>query len=129
MNECGLGVSITSAGQPVGNMEFSRKPAITGLQFWAVIRSLLENCKDVDEAIHLAQEIPIASNINLMVADKKGQAALIESFNGKKAWRKIDSSDSFICSANHVHLPELKDYDPKGMRNSFFRYELICQTC
>ncbi|TCO77921.1 C45 family autoproteolytic acyltransferase/hydolase [Marinisporobacter balticus] len=130
MNEHGLAVSQTSAGMPVGNFQFARKPAILGLQFWAVIRSILENCKNVNEAIELAKEIPIAYNINMLVADKHGNAALIESFNGEKAIRKIDANtdEKFICSTNHIHLPELKHYEPKSMKNSISRYELIHDT-
>ena len=130
LNEQGLAVSQTSAGMPVGNFEFARKPAIVGLQFWAVIRSVLENCKNVNEAIELAMEIPIAYNINMLVADKDGNAALIESFNGEKAIKIIDAStdEKFICSTNHIHLPKLKHYEPKSMKNSILRYELIHDT-
>ncbi len=127
MNEHGLAVSQTSAGLPVGEMEFARKPAIIGLQFWAVIRSILENCKNVDEAVYFAQQMPIAYNINMLMADKAGKAVLLETFNGEKAVKRIDVSteEQFLCSTNHVHLPELKHYDPMSMRNSVIRYELI----
>jgi predicted choloylglycine hydrolase len=127
MNECGLGVSQTSAGLPVCNFEGGRKPAIVGLQFWAVIRSVLENCKDVNEAITYVQNMPIAYNINLMVADKMGNAALIESLDGKKAIKRISISteEQFLCSTNHVHLEELKKFEPKSMKNSVVRYNLI----
>lgn len=127
MNECGLGVSQTSSGLPVGNFEWARKPAIVGLQFWAVIRSVLENCKDVNEAINYVKDMPIAYNINLVVADKMGNAALIESFDGKKAFKSISSStkEQFICSTNHIHLEELKKFEPKSMKNSVVRYNLI----
>jgi predicted choloylglycine hydrolase len=130
MNEHGLAASMTSAGLPVGNFEFAAKPAIVGLQFWAVIRSVLENCKDVDEAIQWTKQMPIACNINMLVADKSGCAALIESFNGMKAVKKIDAQakDQFICSTNHVHLPELKAYTPMSMKNSLERYKLIYDT-
>ena len=130
MNECGLAVSQTSAGIPVGNMEFARKPAVTGLQFWAVIRSILENCSNVDDAVYLATQIPIAYNINLLVADKNGSAVLFESFDGNKCIKKIDenSPDQFICSTNHIHLPELKQYESQSMKNSLIRYELINRT-
>jgi Predicted choloylglycine hydrolase len=130
MNEYGLAVSQTSAGLPVGSMEFARKPAIKGLQFWAVIRSVLENCRSVDEAVYLSKQMPIAYNINMMLADRDGNAALVESFNGEKAVKKIgrESEEHFICSTNHVHLPELKKYDPMSMRNSVVRYNLIDDT-
>jgi predicted choloylglycine hydrolase len=130
MNEMGLVVSQTSTGMPVGNFNSARKPAIVGLQFWAVIRSVLENCKNVDEAIKLSMEMPIAYNINMLVADRDGNAALIESFDGEKAVKKIDAGtkENFICSTNHIHLEELKHHDPKSMRNSLYRYELINNT-
>ncbi len=60
------------------------KPAIVGLQFWAVIRYLLENCKDVDEALEYLKDMPIAYNINLLLADKSGNIALVETLDGKK---------------------------------------------
>lgn len=127
MNEWGLGVSQTSNGLPVGNFEWARKPGIIGLQFWAVIRSVLENCKDVNEAINYVKDMPIAYNINLVAADKKGNAALIESFDGKKAVKSISNStkEQFICSTNHIHLEELKKFEPKSMKNSVVRYNLI----
>ena len=78
INECGLMVGQTSCGMPVGNMKVMRKPAIIGLQFWAVIRSLLENCKNVNEAVYSLKDMPIAYNINLILADKHGRAALFE---------------------------------------------------
>ncbi len=127
INEHGLAVSQTSAGIPVGNFEFAAKPAITGLQFWAVIRSVLENCKDVDEAIRWTKDMPIAYNINLMAADPGGRAALIETFNGKKSVKRIDgqTKEQFLHSANHVHLPELKPYAPLSMKNSLERCRII----
>lgn len=130
MNEKGLAVSQSSAGLPVGNFEFARKPVIAGLQFWAVLRSVLENCRDVDEAIAWSLKMPIAYNINMLVADKTGAAALIETFNGEKAVRRIGKGDAkgYICSTNHVHLPELMAKDPFSMKNSLHRYRLICDT-
>lgn len=75
-----------------------------------------------DEAILWTRNMPIAFNIYMLVVDKSGDAALIESFNGIKAVKKIDalSKEQFICSTNHVHLPELEAYTPKSMNNSCF---------
>ncbi len=130
MNEFGLAVSQSSSGMPVGNFDCPKKPVITGLQFWAVIRAVLEKCKDVDEAVKLSMQMPIAFDINMIVADPNGNAALIESFDGKKAIKRIDaaSKEQFICSTNHIHLPELKELSPLSIRNSITRYDLINQT-
>lgn len=126
INEQGLAVSQTSSGVPVGNFDFAAKPAIVGLQFWAVIRSVLENCKTVEDAVRFTKDMPIAFNINLMVADKN-EAALIETYNGEKAIRRIDSGSEkqFLSSTNHIHMEELKKHSPKSMRNSVSRYELL----
>lgn len=130
MNEHGLAVGQTSAGFPVGNFEFTLKPAVTGLQCWAVIRSVLENCKNVEEVIQWTKEMPIAYNINLIAADKNGHAVLVESFNGNKAIREInaESKEQYLCSTNHVHLQELKSFAPVSMKNSIKRYQRICDT-
>lgn len=130
MNEHGLAVSQSSAGLPVGNFEFAAKPAITGLQFWAAIRSVLENCRNVDEVIQWTKDMPIAYNINLIAADPEGSALLLETFNGKKAFKRIDrnTKDQFIHSTNHVHLQELKTLAPLSMKNSLIRYKLIEET-
>ncbi|WFD10911.1 C45 family autoproteolytic acyltransferase/hydolase [Tepidibacter hydrothermalis] len=127
INECGLMVGQTSCGMPVGNMEIMRKPAITGLQFWAVIRSLLENCKDVNEALQSLMDMPIAYNINLILADKFGRAALFETLDGKKAVQEIDGTTTkqYIHSTNHAHLPEIAEIEPLAMEHSVCRYEFI----
>lgn len=130
MNEHGLAISQSSAGLPVGNFEFAAKPAIKGLQFWAVIRSVLENCKDVEEVIKWTRDMPIAYNINMIAADKNGNAVLLESYNGEKAYKKIDSStkEQHIASTNHVHLESLNKNVKVGMANSIVRYNLINST-
>ncbi|MBN1535127.1 MAG: hypothetical protein JW908_00240 [Anaerolineales bacterium] len=129
LNECGLAVSMSSCGFPVGGLELMRKPALRGLQFWAVIRTLLENCKDVGEAISFVRDIPIAYNINLLLADRSGSAALVETLDGKMAIKQIDKTaePQYLHATNHVHLPELKQYEPMVMRHSKQRYEFISQ--
>lgn len=127
MNEHGLVVSQSSAGMPVGALPMMRKPKVTGLQFWAVIRTVLEQCRTVDEALTLVIEMPISYNINMILADRDGKAALVETLDGRKAVKKIDSKspEQFLCATNHLVLPELKDMEPMKMKNSAARYELI----
>lgn len=129
VNECGLAVSMSSCGFPVSNMEGMRPPAIKGLQFWAVIRSLLENCKDVEEALKLALEMPIAFNINLYLADASGVGALIETMNGEVAYEKITTSDAKHClyGTNHIAIPSFQHLEPVGMRNSKVRFDKITE--
>lgn len=124
MNEHGLGVSMSSNGFPVGALPFMGKPALNGLQFWAVIRSLLENCKNVKEALALLKDMPIAYNLNLLLTDKNNNAALFETFNGVKEVKEIDntSNESFLLATNHPVLPNMQKLESKGMEHSVLRY-------
>ena len=85
INGKGLAVSMTSLWFPVSNLPGMRAPVLKGLQFWAVIRSLLENCGDAKEALEKVMEMPIAYNINLFLADCSGTGILFETMNGEKA--------------------------------------------
>jgi predicted choloylglycine hydrolase len=128
-NECGLAVTMTSCGFPVGSASYMRQPKVIGLQFWAVIRSLLENCKDVYEALYFMKEMPIAYNLNLMLVDKSGHIALVETLDGHKAVKQIDStgSEQYLFTTNHPVLPDIIPYEPQAMRHSLQRYEWIRQ--
>lgn len=127
INECGLGVTMSSCGLPVGAAKEMRAPKIRGLQFWAVIRSILENCSDVFETLKFIKDMPIAYNLNMIVADKSGNAVLVETMDGMKAIKKIapTTDQDYLCAANHVVLPELKEYEPQFMKNSLVRFKLI----
>lgn len=127
VNECGLSVTMSSCGFPVGAQPFMRAPKIKGLMFWAVIRALLENCADVEEAIAYVRDMPIAYNLNLIVADKAGNAALIETLDGEKAVKRIgpDTKEQMLAATNHVLLPELMPDEPEVMLHSIKRYDYI----
>lgn len=129
INECGLAVAMSSCGLPVSNIEGMRPPKVKGLQFWAVIRGILDQCKDVEEALKLALDMPIAFNINLYLADAKGNAVLLETIDGHKAYKQISrqTSEKYVCGTNHIVLPEIQQYEPMGMRNSVVRYEKLTQ--
>lgn len=127
INECGLAVSMSSCGLPVSNIEGMRASKVKGLQFWAVIRSLLENCKNVEEALKLVSEMPIAYNINLYLADIEGNAVLFETMDSHIAYKQISEATSkkYICGTNHIVLSDLRRYEPMAMRNSIVRYEKL----
>lgn len=126
INECGLAVTMSSCGLPVGALEKMRRPALAGLQYWAAIRALLENCKDVEEALAYLKDMPIAFNVNLTVADKAGNAALIETMDGRMAVQKLGEA-GYLAATNHVVIPELKAYEPFVMGHSAKRLEVVEQ--
>jgi predicted choloylglycine hydrolase len=120
LNEHGLCVTM-SAGVPGSN------PQEEGCKFWMVIRTLLERCRNVSEALELIQEIPIAFNVNLILADKTGEAALIEIACFHRVVKRIGSasSEQFLCSTNHFTLPEMLPYDANRRWHSIARYQAI----
>ncbi|MDA1777406.1 C45 family autoproteolytic acyltransferase/hydrolase [Bacillus cereus group sp. BY9-3LC] len=125
VNEHGLSVTFSACGQPVGNIAGLRKPAVRGLQCFAVIRVLLEKCKNVQEAKSLIEEIPIASNINLIVADPL-DAARIEIFDGYKSITSIDEeSQDFIVSTNHAISLPIQKLSNRRLEQSTNRYHTL----
>lgn len=126
-NEHGLAVTMSSCGFPVGALPYMRAPKIKGLQFWAVIRALLENCKDVDEALAYLEGMPIAYNLNMILMDKAGHAALVETLDGRTAFKRIgpDSAEQLLFATNHAVLPELASAEPQVMAHSVRRYAYI----
>lgn len=127
MNEHGLAVCITSNGIPVGNFEGGRKPGVDGFMFWAVVRGILEQCRNVDEAIAWAMEVPIGFNINLMLADGSGEIGLLQCMDGHKAYVAASDGDAtdHLAVTNHVVLPDIKPYETELLDNSIVRRTLI----
>jgi predicted choloylglycine hydrolase len=120
INEHGLCVTM-SAGAPMAPAE----PG--GCIFWAVIRTVLDRCHNVDEAIELIQTIPISFNVNLMLADRSGQAAVMEIASSHRAVRRIRAGapEGTLIATNHYILPEMMPYDLGRMWNSVTRYQTI----
>ncbi|MFX0094866.1 MAG: C45 family autoproteolytic acyltransferase/hydrolase, partial [Candidatus Hodarchaeota archaeon] len=106
-NEHGLCVSMTGAG--IFGVPTKKK----GLMFWAIIRSLLDQCTTVDEALKLIETMPIAEFFTLLLVDRHGSAALIEIADGTKGIRYItnDAPEKFLFSTNHFNLPETVEYN------------------
>ncbi|MGE6632058.1 C45 family autoproteolytic acyltransferase/hydolase [Bacillus sp. NPDC077027] len=124
MNEHGLSVTFSACGAPVGNEPGLKPPQVAGLQIYHVIRFVLDQCKTVQEAITYVHEMPVASNVHLMFADRKGHTAAIEIVNGEQVVRRPTAD--YIAATNHP----LADVQKQGFTkyNSVRRYELITDT-
>lgn len=120
MNEHGLGIAM-SAGSP------GSQPQGKGLQFWAVIRTLLGRCRTVDEALARLNEMPLNSRSVISIADRGGKAALVEIFDAGHAVRVIsaDSPEQYLCATNHYNLPAMAKYNSNRMRQSLQRFDAI----
>ncbi|MFJ5671392.1 C45 family autoproteolytic acyltransferase/hydrolase [Bacillus safensis] len=89
-----------------------------------VIRSVLESCQTVEESIRSIQEMPVASNVHIMLADRKGEAAVIEIIDGQKRVRRPETG--YIAATNHP----VADQTAKGMtkHHSVIRYDMLMEA-
>ncbi|PCK23098.1 choloylglycine hydrolase [Bacillus pumilus] len=124
MNEHGLSVTFSACGPPIGNEPGLKPPAVAGLQVYHVIRFVLEHCETVEDAIRSIQEMPVASNVHLMLADRKGEAAAIEMIDGQKAVRRPEHG--YIAATNHP----LADQTAIGLtkHHSVVRYQMLIKA-
>lgn len=129
MNEHGLAVCKASNGLPVGNFKGGLKAGVTGFSFWVVVRSILENCKTVQEAIQWAMGAPIGYNINIMLADSTNKMALLQCIDGHKAYKLLDenSNEGFLSVTNHALLEAIKPYEKIIIENSIVRNNKIVE--
>jgi len=120
MNEHGFCVT-TSWGAPGVWLEGE------GLPYFAVVRALLDRCETVDEALDVMADLPIAWCTNFILADRGGEAALIEVAYAHRGVRRIqrESQDQFLWATNHYTLPAMMDYDTGRMRQSLIRHRAI----
>lgn len=125
INERGLAVAFASCGIPVGAHPGMKRPVVRGLQFGIIVRALLENCKDVEEAILYLRDMPIGANMNLLMADRQGHAALFETYDGRRAMKRADRETGYITATNHALLPGIQD--DGTLRQSKVRYDKMNQ--
>lgn len=123
INQYGLSVAMSSCGLPIGALKYMQPPTSNGLIFWVVIRSLLENCRNLDEAINMIKEMPIAYNLNMIIMDADGNAALVEALNDKKIILPIENG--MLYATNHALAKEFKH--GKALRNSVQREQSILE--
>jgi predicted choloylglycine hydrolase len=124
VNEHGVGVSFTGGGI------FGVPLARSGFQNHLVIRSILDNCKSVDDAIKLLQKMPVSGFFNLLVADGRSNAALTEFAGGTHDIKQIndDSANQYLFSTNHYVLGKTRksnEFNCGILKNSRERYQLL----
>ncbi|WP_313579850.1 C45 family peptidase [Lacrimispora sp.] len=129
MNEHGLAVCKASNGLPVGNFVGGQKAGVTGFSFWVVVRSILENCKTVQEAIEWTMSAPIGYNMNLMLADNTNKIAVIQCIDGHKAYKLLEenSEEAFLSVTNHALLEDMKPYEKMIIESSIVRNDRIVE--
>jgi predicted choloylglycine hydrolase len=125
LNEHGLSVTMTAGGKPVGIEPGMQPPIQDGLQFWALVRTILDTCKTVEDAEECIAGFPCAGNPILIVVDKSGQASLAEIHGPDKKITRINGTRSFAAATNHFQSTELRKIDPTCMNHSANRLNTI----
>ncbi|MHA2423463.1 MAG: C45 family autoproteolytic acyltransferase/hydrolase [Candidatus Thorarchaeota archaeon] len=107
MNEHGLTASLSGGG--VFNVPLKQR----GFVIWVAIRSILESCRSVKEALKLLKKIPVGEFDNLVLIDRNNNAALVEYADGIFDVKQISDKDpdGFLFSVNHFSLPKTKQFN------------------
>lgn len=116
INDKGLAVAMS--------MNTGRQIKTRGMMYWAALRSVLENCASVDEAISYLKEMPIAYNMNMLLADH-GKMALYETMDGQNAFRYASSGELSLTATNHPLLEPIIKIYPYAAVHSMQRYDRI----
>ncbi|MDD5263729.1 MAG: C45 family autoproteolytic acyltransferase/hydrolase [Candidatus Bipolaricaulis sp.] len=119
LNEYGLGLT-SSRGSPLSRVQ------VAGLPYCIVSRILLDRCRSVSEALGVLDELPIAWYSNYILADRSGEAALVEIACSKRAVRRFASGGApALFATNHFVLPEMNAYSELRMQQSVRRREFL----
>jgi len=123
LNEKGLCVAYASCGMPIGKHPGMRPPVVPGLQFMVIVRALLENCKNVEEAIYMVNNMPVGTNMNLLIADANGDAALIGTYDGIKEVKRAELD--YLIATNHGLFSSIQKMEPGKLEHSQLRYDIL----
>jgi len=97
-----------------------------------IVRYLLEKADSTEQAIALLSELPIASNCNILLADKSGRMVVVECTPSAKKIReakKLDE-DSIVCTVNSFISNKMKAYDDSNGNDydSHKRYMVVMDS-
>lgn len=102
VNEKGLAIAMT------GVSEKNIKP---GVSFCLLVRAVLDKCSTTEEATKLLANAKICSADNFLIADRKGDLAVVEASPEKIRVRRPSKGDDFIVCTNHFVLPEMQEME------------------
>jgi predicted choloylglycine hydrolase len=128
INDHGLCVTFSGGGT------FKRQPTKRGFNFFLLIRTLLDNCRSVAEAVEHLKRTQVAGFWNFLMTDKDSNAALMQFFDGEYSVKQIgkDSTEQYLFSTNHYVLPDMVKYQKYAgdwiLKNSKERFKLIEAT-
>lgn len=98
-----------------------------GINTGMLLRMMLEKCRSVAEAIHLAENIPLSGSGTLIIGDTEEEAALLELSPDKITVKKLSVEKPFLCATNMFNTEEMKPLNrlPKDNWQAEERYETL----
>ena len=97
-----------------------------------IVRYLLEKAGNTEQAVSLLMQLPIASNCNILLADKSGDMKVVECTPSMKKIRDAESFENgrIICTVNSFTSDEMKQYDDANGDdyNSLKRYQVVIDS-
>jgi len=121
LNEKGLGISIHFVSAQLGS---------PGINFPVAVRYVLDKCASADEAVSFLTHIKLLTANNYLVADRKGEMAVIEACPQRTQVRRPEDGEKFIVATNHFVQAEMKQFEDLEKRDpdSEIRYEAILRS-
>lgn len=109
MNEHGLAAAMTFVMTGPERIQ-------AGFNSCFIVRYLLEKADSAENALSLLVELPIASNCNILVADKSGEMAVVECSPFVKRVREAVNLNNgrIVCTVNRFTSDEMKPYETAG---------------
>lgn len=106
LNEHGLAVAMTFVMTDLKKIQ-------AGFNACFIVRYLLEKANNTEQAISLLSDLPIASNCNILLADKSGRMVVVEC---TPFIRNIREAEMFghgriVCTVNSFTSGKMKPYD------------------
>ena len=97
-----------------------------------IVRYLLEKANSTENALLLLMKLPVASNCNILIADKNEEMIVVECTPYEKRIRKAVSMDNgkIVCTVNSFTSDEMKRHDAaKGNDyHSAKRYDTVMES-
>lgn len=125
LNEHGLAVAMTFVMTDL-------KKIRAGFNSCFIVRYLLEKADSTYQAISLLMDLPIASNCNILLADKTGKMAVVECTPSVKKIREAEiiANGSIVCAVNSFISKEMKPYDAADGNDydSHKRYKVVMDS-
>ncbi|MGM0216917.1 C45 family autoproteolytic acyltransferase/hydolase [Enterococcus sp. AZ109] len=121
INEHGLALALTSVAP------YKVQP---GINVGMLLRLILEQCKTVNEAVHLIHEIPLAGSGTLMIGDTSQQGALVELSPDKTSVHWLNEKNNYLIATNMFNTLEMFELNrlPEDTWQAEERYETL-QSC